>query len=183
MKKLIVAAAIVCAAALSQAATFKWTVEDVMASDKSGNYGENYLVLFMESAVTSYADASKNLGTGNTSFLSGSRWNDVTDEEGYLVMSKLKNASGSEYGAGDTVQGYLVILDSDSIGGAKNYIITDEISKTFPDNGAGVTAGFGSQASASWSALSSSPDPIPEPTSGLLLVLGMAGLALRRKQK
>ena len=27
------------------------------------------------------------------------------------------------------------------------------------------------------------PTPIPEPTSGLLMLLGMAGLALRRKQK
>ena len=27
------------------------------------------------------------------------------------------------------------------------------------------------------------PEPIPEPTSGLLMLLGVAGLALRRKQK
>jgi len=40
------------------------------------------------------------------------------------------------------------------------------------------TIDFGSDGS--WPA---SPAPIPEPTSGLLLLLGVAGLALKRKQK
>ena len=179
MKKLIVAAAIVCAAALSQAATFKWNVEDIMDPSNPSAYAGSALVCFIESATTSLADATKSLGEGNTSFLSGAKWQTSEVEDGFAEMAKLGSYSGN-----DVVTGYLVILDSDSIGGAKNYIITDELSKTFPANGGNASMAFGSQASVAWTSLSSTPgpDPVPEPTSGLMLLLGMAGLALKRKR-
>lgn len=45
------------------------------------------------------------------------------------------------------------------------------------------TIGFGNQASFTSNASNWTAAAVPEPTSGLLLLLGVAGLALRRKQK
>jgi hypothetical protein len=56
------------------------------------------------------------------------------------------------------------------------YVMASYNSATFQDDG---TVSFSNLASTSgeWTAA------VPEPTSGLLLLLGVAGLALRRKQK
>ena len=46
-----------------------------------------------------------------------------------------------------------------------------------------TSVAFGTMASATQNAANWTTAAVPEPTSGLLLLLGVAGLALRRKQK
>ena len=99
-------------------------------------------------------------------------------------------AAGStpdSYAANETVSLYMVIYDAATIADAKNYIVSDEKTVKIAASGANQSMAFGNMAGtttanmflgASWQATQS----IPEPTSGLLLLLGMAGLALRRKQ-
>ena len=78
-------------------------------------------------------------------------------------------------------------LEDDSI---NNYIILTGTSDSFYDPGTESTAASFTDFSTviggdgvAWTATSSAPpEPIPEPTSGLLVLLGVAGLALKRKK-
>ena len=91
----------------------------------------------------------------------------------------MSNGNG-KFDAGTTVSGFLIILDSDKLATAKNYMLAktskneSELSKTAGASGA-MTFGWGSQANNTWQA-------VPEPTSAMLIVLGVAALALRRKR-
>jgi hypothetical protein len=84
---------------------------------------------------------------------------------------------------------YMVIYDATSIASADNYIVSDVMTITANAAGSAVSSGFGSMVAttsqnkflnSSWTAVPS--ESVPEPTSGLLMLLGVAGLALRRKQ-
>ncbi len=86
-------------------------------------------------------------------------------------------------GKGGSVDLFAVILDATSWDSASNYMFLETssegtISTTSNNSGTG-TFNFGSQANNSWYAIGTA---IPEPTSGLLLVLGMATLALKRRR-
>lgn len=74
----------------------------------------------------------------------------------------------------------------------KYEITYDGVSSSYDVVGMGTTTTIMSlvdtttYGAADWQAVGGdtpTPGPIPEPTSGLLMLLGMAGLALRRKQK
>ncbi len=89
-------------------------------------------------------------------------------------------------GTGGTVNLFAVILDGATFKDSKNYMIATTaagkqvLTQNTTDNSEpGKTAYFewGSQANNSWHAIGT----IPEPTSGLLLLVGVAALALRRK--
>ena len=80
---------------------------------------------------------------------------------------------------------YTVILDG-APGSAKNFIVSQQLSNaanpgyippgsTEPGLG-NVQMSFGSQASNGWTAMA------PEPTSGLLMLVGLGALALRRRK-
>jgi hypothetical protein len=70
----------------------------------------------------------------------------------------------------------MIIFDAavDDLDSAKNYMGATKSPAKF-NNSLALNAGFGTQASNTWVA-------VPEPTSGLLMLLGVAGLALKRKR-
>ena len=86
-------------------------------------------------------------------------------------------------GTNGKVDLFAVILDGTSWDAASNYMFLETSAegtiKTYYNNGHSDTFHFGSQANNTWYAIGTA---IPEPTSGLLLVLGMATLALKRKR-
>lgn len=93
--------------------------------------------------------------------------------------------SGTAYATG-TYSFYAVIFDGSDVASSTGYYMTTTKSATVPGSGA-ATVSFGNQSSATfgkqaWSSTGWS-NPTPEPTSGMLLLLGGALLALRRKQK
>ncbi len=181
MKKLIVAMLITCAAVLAHGAAAKWTVLNVQSSP-SATVGANWMVCIYEgnAANYSYDDAlSGALAASDTqmTFENNGKYNAVNTENGF---GNFANSSSHTF--------YAVVYDAESIADAKNYIVSSDLTKTFNDSGSPQTWGFGNMAStttankflnSSWTATA----PIPEPTSGLLLVVGGALLALRRKQK
>ena len=180
MKKLIVMAVALALGVVANAATVNWMINAVQSSPDVA-VGTGWLVqVYSANVAFDYDDAkagditafssASTVAAGTTFRASGS----VTDG--------LANGTSGSF--------YAVIYDAATVGAAKNYIVSDDVTITATAAGNPVTLTFGAMAgttaaankflNSSWTAVPS--ESVPEPTSGLLLLLGMAGLALRRKQ-
>ena len=157
MKKLMIAAAIVCAAALSQAASFKWSASDVFGPDEVTPYsGTATLFAYLDDGSHTAADA---FAVDTTTMSDGEiklSANVFSDER--LVVG---NAYAFFYTMETTYQGKDWTWTSGLLDKQ-----TAQLSST---------PGLKFYEEGSWSS-------VPEPTSGLLLLLGVAGLALRRRR-
>ena len=175
----MIAAAIVCAAAFAQAATAKWTCNNAYAPGSSTDKAAGYAAYFIQSAALSLTDAQTALGKGDLASVIGSA---TAGASGALNNTGVGNVGGwGDFGNGETVTGYLLLVNTDS---TKAYL-SAEASGTTGGTGTAATIAIGNLAGTG-----SSPDTrnaanwyaIPEPTSGLLLLLGVAGLALKRRR-
>lgn len=156
MKKLLILAAILVAGVAANAASFKWSAGNIYASNGTDKYTGNVtLYAYLATAEASTATA---------------------------VSTVTASASGAVVAT---------TFSSDSLVGGNDYIFfftIEDNGKTFTSAEKTVGAlatqtqniAFGNMASATqnagnWAA-------VPEPTSGLLFLFGMAGLALKRKR-
>lgn len=178
MKKLIIALAAVALAAGVQAATVKWAsgtiytpgAEGAFSTTKAAASSVSYYLWTLDADAYASAtldsiakmDTSTATATGKNSAIGGTvSYSDTT-----------------HYDAGDTVNWAILFKYTDA--NDKEWYIANKGSGTVNDLGGQLS--FSNLASASsgyatvggWTA-------VPEPTSGLLMLLGMAGLALRRK--
>ena len=187
MKKFMIAAAIACAAALSQAASVEWSCSAVYKDASNKNSGIAYMML--ESSV---ADFTKLAGQGAkvvNDALADALIGYKPSAAGAYAHTAIDNATLGLDDATDYKNVYLVIFDSESVTDTSKFYVTkdQQLVTLAGDNTA--TLAFGSQSAASklaanWHSVAGQPgpEPMPEPTSGLMLLLGMAGLALRRRR-
>ena len=182
MKKLMIAAAIVCATALSQAASFTWRADGANGADwADGWIGDN-------GAVTAYLYLGEVTATdsafvfGDATFLAQSGQN--ADYNFGSNGAKISSAALESDVAG---QAYTIILAETSGGDLASYeghyaILSGESKhEVNPMDDKDTWASFNNTkilAQSDWGTMSA----VPEPTSGLLLLLGVAGLALRRRR-
>ena len=194
MKKLMIAAAIVCAAAFAQAATIQW---GGAADDRSGSpLAEGQVALLLYSATDSLAvtpDKINGLTVGSTAG-NGTVVDTFTLGEDYT-------ASEEFYGSWTPSDKQIAILDANGQPNGYYAILIaneDGTAATYQDMGqlTGVTEKTGLvddiQYNPYWgdgydkylgtSGYVVEVSSVPEPTSGLLLLIGVAGLALRRRR-
>ena len=170
MKKLILLVSIA-VAMFSQAASVSWA-SGVAIKGPSDAYMaagaiKMYVFEFASQAAYDAADIASLDVTKAT--LSGATTKSTT---GITLVDS------TTYSAGNTIYSAVVFTATDS---GKDYYMGAKFTDTVDDLGSDV--GFGSLKSkvGSWTARGGSTD-IPEPTSGILLLVGGAMLALRRKR-
>ena len=177
----MIAAAIVCAAAFSQAATANWVAVEIFNNPGAGktagdeDYNTGYLAYFVDSATYDYETAVADVAKGDLSFLTAAGVYATSD---FVDDGAIDTFTADRYGNEQDVMGYVVIVDADTIDAAKYAFITSE--ETGTTGGAGQSAYL--EFDASGTAVGNNWSAVPEPTSGLLLLLGVAGLALRRRR-
>ena len=184
----MIAAAIVCAAAFSQASTFTWGATKVYAQGtEAGISGVAYL---FGGDFTTASIISALEGKGATAV---NDWiGDLTAYKTAAVNGKLSDTTtkpdASKAGLasdGSTQTLFALIFNTDTVtDAAKFFVIATD--KAVPESGNALFS-FGAQGNSSltgasqvagaWHAVN-----VPEPTSGLLLLLGVAGMALRRRR-
>ena len=182
MKKMIMAVAIVCAAALANAASVGWSLGG--ASAYAGDAYKFFVIGQNNVADIATVTSLLNAGTDVSSYQYGA---------GNIASTGAANqpygTSGKTLGAG-SYEAFFVVFDSASpTAGKSNYAVISGVStlkKTLTDSTPSVTFAGGNAGTvlnnaSNWHSFGSAGPVAPEPTSGLLLLLGMAGLALKRK--
>lgn len=171
--------AIVCAAVMAQAATVKWQ-SGTMSGVTSAGAVKGYLFELTASQYATYsalgaAALSEKLYADFSGSLTSAQAN------GANVVKKgaasLDLSGVTDYTAPATAYAALLYIDE------ANEKVIGNVASAEISSAQNVSVGQlfnnigGTGASTAWATTS-----VPEPTSGLLLLLGMAGLALRRKQ-
>ncbi len=181
MKKLVLVAAIVCAATFVQAAAVDWSASKVYDAVETAAQGKNvagsgwlgYVIMEAD-----YATVTADLAAGKTSTL-------TSKAVGPVKNTTSKGAFNTSTASGSVASGeqsfYLIVLNSDTLAGATGYASSAKTTVTV-DSSLDTLIAFGSMESATKSTASWTAVAAPEPTSGLLMLLGIAGLALKRKR-
>jgi hypothetical protein len=168
MKKILFMAAAIVAATVVNAAAVSWKASNVIGptgSTPSGTSVELICSIYTEGGVLVGSSSDNTVSfKAYTATIDGTANNTAY----YADLSGSATVDGKEYVLADSIANTKFNFTTDA---AATYSIN------FTDGTGMTSSGIGSWSASSWQAVA-----VPEPTSGLLLLLGMAGLALRRKQ-
>ena len=181
MKKIMIATAALMFAVAANAGSVNWSFFDVVSpSDDSSLYTGGVAYLFESTVSASAVEAAILDGSFATSY-AGQAVYSASFEEGEFSTGTIFD---NEYSGATTF--FTVVLDNAATPG--NYIMGEEVTQTIGTTGRKNFDWYYNDNASTWQALSSGGEggggtgDVPEPTSGLLLILGVAGLSLRRKQ-
>ena len=170
MKKIMILSGVIAMALASQAAQFRWAFTASKSAAAAYDGAAVYMVLAAD------YDSSKQLSLADITSMKKS--------EGTLTVGSMSASTGnitvkdSWVTAGTDYEWYAIVVSGD------NYYVSSssKTSTAVADTATPSSVTFASQTematASNWHTLAA----VPEPTSGLLLLLGVAGLALKRRR-
>ena len=192
MKKMMIALAAVAAGVAVQAATVDWQYQ--VTASATDYHASNYALYLVDATkwdaakagagITADTFTDNSIVYAQTTFASGT--GKSATSKTYISNKVGTTTSGASATAladtivaeGGTLNVYYVILDTSK--DPSEYYASSKTALTGRSaTGTAIQTGFGSVANSAvtWTATS-----VPEPTSGLLMLLGIAGLALKRRR-
>ena len=188
MKKLMIAAAIVCAAAFAQAATVSWNSGSLMtAADATGGWSSTTI-------RGNYAGSTEaGWALSVTAYLiNEEKYNGLAGKSQADILAATAGLTGKTESAASGTKTSLSVVTDAALGVSQYAILvynyTDKSGNEFYMAGTATIDGATIQgASVEYPVNSIATgiadwQTVPEPTSGLLLLIGVAGLALRRRR-
>lgn len=186
MKKMLIAACAIALAGLAQAATVGWGYGGAISNaDAKGSAYSFFLI--GQNGVTSESQIADMIaaGTDVSAYAFGSG---TTTSTGTLTVAPAASGKTISVAEQTSVQAFLVIFNDATVADATKFLVignddcglANGFNKTVGPTTASVNFAAGNVANYVNNA--SNWQDIPEPTSGLLLLLGVAGLALKRKR-
>ena len=184
MKKLMILAAAVVASVAANAAAITWNSGAITLQDGTTKAGAGDVTayLFVIDATTYSALSANTTGTALSDAVWASYGSSLASADATQVSVKKGNKANltdtTDYSAGSTAYAAILYVDTATepnyMGNIGTYTF-DSAADWSVDGMASFIGGGTSGTATAWSA-------VPEPTSGLLMLLGMAGLALRRRR-
>lgn len=182
MKKFLIIMAMVLIASAVNAASVNWSGANVKP-DPDGNAATSYTIYLVDANVISSGDLAGQIAAGNLSSLQGdavvATTTGLAQGDGGVGRWATTASLPPSYTNGDGYTFYTIILNN-GLDSATQYMVTAEQTWNIPEAAGNLSMDFGSQAENNWVAIPIKP--VPEPTSGLLIMLGVAALALKRKK-
>lgn len=184
MKKLMILAAAVVATVAANAAAITWGSGTVYLSDGTTKAGKDavtaYLFLIDSSTYGTFAANTTGKAMSDAVYAAyGSDLASASANKATTAKGIVNIADPTAYANGDTAYAAILYVNGDNyMGNVATYTLTSDLDATVGSLSVvlGGDIGGGSTTTA-WSTAA-----VPEPTSGLLMLLGMAGLALRRRR-
>ena len=177
MKKLIVAAFVAMLGIAANAAAIEWGVTGITDSPDTAKSAGWAVYVMDASTFDAFAALS---GTevaayaADNALFSGA----TVAACGGAVNATILNGN---YAANETVNSYMVIFNNAIAADATYYAYTAKSSSTIAASGADGAMQFGTFTDAT-STTGGWTQTVPEPTSGLLMLVGLGALALRRRR-
>ena len=185
MKKIMIIAAVAFAAVVSNAATISWTLTNVYDLSGANKAGETYNAYLMTTAANALDSWSSMDTTAFASALDKGykmTWSEAGKYSNsvFTDINDINAASGLNLQGGNAYSFYAIVVDP----AGENYYISPVKDVTISSGTDNSAIAFGSQKNYTIAGGSSYAGytAVPEPTSGLLMLVGLAGLALRRKR-